>query len=63
MREFVQKIINQIPLLVHQERVQVRAALDGVDDYKKVCDIIESRQDNDQHCPFCHRTRIYKHGH
>ena len=33
MRGFVQKIINQVPLLVHLERVQVHAALDEVDDY------------------------------
>ena len=41
MKDFVREFIGKIPALDHAERVTVKAALEGVDDYQKVCDLIE----------------------
>jgi len=62
MRKFVQKFIRKVPTLNHTERTQVQIALDGSDDLQKVCDIIESKQETNPHCPYCGLHRIHKHG-
>jgi len=62
MKEFVRKFIEKVPALDHDERITVKAALESVDDYKKVCDLIESLQDNNPHCPHCGKTRVHRHG-
>ncbi len=55
-------ILQKIDILTHDERVQLRTLLDSVDDKKKVCDTIESIQDNKRHCPHCDNTHIHRHG-
>lgn len=62
MRKFVKEIVENIPRLTHDERGKVRTALDNVNDLKKICDIIESTQDENPHCPHCGKTRVHKHG-
>ena len=62
MKDFVREFIGKIPALDHAERVTVKAALEGVDDYQKVCDLIESIQDENPHCPHCGKTRVHRHG-
>jgi transposase-like protein len=62
MRTFVTSFIRKVPELDHSERTSVRSALDGVDDEQKVCDLIESRLEENPHCPHCSCSRIYKHG-
>jgi transposase-like protein len=62
MKDIVSAFIEQIPELDHDERKLVSKALGSVDDYKKVCDTIESIQDDNPHCPHCGKTRVYRHG-
>jgi transposase-like protein len=62
MRSFVSKFVYKVPDLDHEERIVVRDALDGVNDYSKVCDLIESHLENNPNCPHCGKGRIYKHG-
>ena len=62
MKHLVDKIIERIPDLNHDERVRVKSALTNLEDYKRVCDIIESKLDENPECPHCGATRIHKHG-
>ncbi len=62
MKTFIRKFIEKIPTLEHDERVIIRSALEDIDDYNKVCDIIESIQDENPHCPHCGKTRVHRHG-
>lgn len=58
----IENLMNNIHKLNHSERIQLISALDGIDDHGKVTDLIESLQENNRHCPYCKRTKIYKHG-
>ena len=62
MKKFVESFIRKVPELNHMERSSVRSALDSVGDLEKVCDLIESRLEDEPHCPHCSCSRIYKHG-
>jgi transposase-like protein len=55
-------IINKINTFTHDERMQLRSALDSIDDKQKVCDTIESAQESGRHCPQCGSNHIHRHG-
>ncbi len=62
MRNIVINILETIPLLNHSERVALSTKLASIGDLEKVCDLIETPQENHPCCPYCHTTIIYKHG-
>lgn len=62
MKDLVRSIINTVEDLNHEERRLVKLALDGIEDRKKVYDIVESIQDSVHHCPYCESRKVYKHG-
>ncbi len=62
MRAILEHILNNVPKLNHSERNQLSFALSSIDDYAKVCDIVESVQDTSPHCPHCSGEDIVKHG-
>jgi len=62
METLVDEIVQEIPDLPHSERVRIRTALDGVEDFKKVCDLIENKLEHKPECPYCGKSRIHKHG-
>jgi len=62
MRKFVRTFVRKVPELDHEERSIVRDALEGVSDFNKVCDLIESHLEEDPRCPYCNTGRIHKHG-
>ena len=61
MRKLVNSFLGRVPELDHEERVSVSHALESIDDFKKVCYLIESKQDEHPHCPHSGETRIHKH--
>lgn len=62
MKTYVKELISNASELDHAERVAVKTALGLVDEFQKVCDLIESLQDDNPHCPHCSATRIHRHG-
>ena len=62
MRQLLRDVITIIPQLNHDERIQLTKMLSSIADTKKVCDIVETIQDTNPHCPHCGSTKIYKHG-
>jgi len=62
MKQQLRILLSSINLLTHSERVELRSALDSMEDYKKVSDTIEQIQDNARHCPHCGSTHAHKHG-
>lgn len=56
------EILNNINQLNHSDRLLLKEALESINDSDKVNDIIESLQENNKHCPYCGKTKIYKHG-
>ena len=55
-------MLKKISIFSHDERVQLRAALDTIDDKQKVCVSIESIQDTGRHCPKCGSDHVHRHG-
>jgi transposase-like protein len=55
-------ILNNIQQLNHSERELLKKYLHDITDSDKIIDLIESRQDNNHHCPYCNKEKIYKHG-
>ncbi len=62
MRKAVTKFARMIPSLNHDEEILIRRTLDGVSDYQKIRELIESRQETKRECPHCHSNRVYRHG-
>ncbi len=62
MSEQLKNILTSITELNHSERVKLSAALSSIDDYKKVCDLVETDQEKNPHCPRCSCPEIVKHG-
>ncbi len=62
MRAILVHILHNVPKLNHPERNQLSFALSSIDDYAKVCDIVESVQDTSPRCPHCSGEDIVKHG-
>ena len=62
MRKYVKEFIRKIPKLEHSERLSVKEALAGVDDYDKICDLIESRLERNPVCPHCSGRELQKFG-
>jgi len=62
MRQILQNAITIVPQLNHDERIQLTKVLSSIADIKKVCDVVETIQDTNPHCPHCGSTKIYKHG-
>jgi len=62
MRSILSKILMNIPKLNHAERSKLSLALSSIADYKKVCDLIETGQEANPHCPHCFEKSIVKHG-
>lgn len=62
MNTLIIDILNSINQLNHSERTLLKEALESINDSNKVNDIIESLQENNKHCPYCGKSKIYKHG-
>jgi transposase-like protein len=62
MRALFENILSSIPKLNHSERSRLTQALSSIDDYKKVCDLVETTQEVKPHCPYCSHVDIVKHG-
>ncbi len=62
MRKAVTKFARMIPSLNHDEETLIRRTLESVNDYQKIRELIESRQETKRECPHCHSNRIYRHG-
>ena len=62
MKPQIQTLLSSIKQLSHSERVELRSALDSLEEYKKVCDTIEQLQDKNPHCPHCGSIHAHKHG-
>ena len=58
----IDDIISIIPKLDHDDRVRLQKALNHIDDLEKVCDTIESLQEIQRHCPYCHSSNVHRHG-
>ena len=58
----LEDILNNIQELNYSERELLKKSLNSIEDSKKVTDLIESRQENYHHCPYCNDDKIYKHG-
>ncbi len=61
MKHSISDFLSKIEKLSHSEINQLKKTLDGLDDNKKVHEMIESIQDT-RHCPYCDGKEIYKHG-
>ena len=62
MSALIDSMIHIIPRLNHSERVYLKNILEKTNDFERVCDLIESLQDNKCHCPHCGEHKVYKHG-
>jgi transposase-like protein len=62
MRSILHHILSTIPKLNHSERSKVSSALSSIDDFDKVCDLVETIQESLPHCPYCSHEEILKHG-
>jgi len=62
MRSIFQNILSSIPKLSHSERSKLSIALSSIDDFEKVCDLVETIQEVTPHCPYCSHENIVKHG-
>ncbi len=62
MRKAVTKFVRMIPSLSHDEETLIRRTLEGVSDYQKIRELIESKQEAKRECPHCHSNRVYRHG-
>lgn len=62
MRSILEKILTNIPKLNHSERSKLSSALSSIDDFKKVCDLVETVQESKPHCPHCSSNTIVKYG-
>ena len=62
MRKYVKEFAAKIPALKHDERLVIKNALESVDDYEKICDLIESRLEKNPLCPHCACEKIQKFG-
>lgn len=56
------KVLRQVPHLNHSQRIRLREELDHSDDLQLVCDIVESRIEDNPFCPHCHSGDFIKHG-
>ncbi len=62
MRKAVTKFALMIPSLNHDEEALIRRTLENVDDYQKIRELIESKQEAKRVCPHCQSHRVYRHG-
>ncbi len=62
MRKAVTKFARMIPSLSHDEEALIRRSLENVDDYQKIRELIESKQETKRECPHCRSNRVYRHG-
>ena len=56
------KIVAQVPKLNHDQRLCLRNKIDYCSDLKEVCDLLESRIEDDPQCPHCRSHDFVKHG-
>lgn len=56
------KIVEQVPELNHDQRLYLRNKIDHCSDLKEVCDLLESRIENNPRCPHCQSENFVKHG-
>ncbi len=62
MRYLLKTMLNGIPHLSHNERIELHSALSALDNTQKACDVIEKSQDENRQCPHCGGYKVYKHG-
>jgi len=62
MRKYVKEFAAKIPALKHDERLVIKNALESVDDYEKICDLIEARLEKNPVCPHCSCKKLQKFG-
>ena len=56
------KIVSQVQELNHDQRLQLRKKIEHCSDLKQVCDLLESRIEDNPHCPHCQSNHFIKHG-
>lgn len=56
------EIVRQVPELDHNQRVYLRNEIDHCSSLKEVCDLLESRIENNRCCPRCKSNDFVKHG-
>ena len=61
-RTHFKKTAEQLSDLNHDQRLCLRKKIDHCSDLKEVCNLLESRIENDPHCPHCRSHDFVKHG-
>ena len=56
------KIVEKVQELNHDQRLLLRKEIESSSDLKQVCDLLESRIENNPHCPHCQSNDFIKHG-
>ena len=56
------EIVEQVPELNHDQRLKLRKEIEHCSDLKEVCDLLESRIEDNPHCPHCQSNNFIKHG-
>ena len=56
------KIVELVQELNHDQRLQLRKEIERSSELKQVCDLLESRIENNPQCPHCQSNNFIKHG-
>ena len=56
------KLVEQVQELNHDQRVELRNEIEHCSELKRVCDLLESRIEENPHCPYCESNHFIKHG-